>query len=153
MSFSKLDLISGNCPASATSAAIGSPVAGLRKFDSFNIDAIIIGPTGGTIDVTIQRKLGPFLDGTAVDLWVDWLRFPQVAAATTKYYSAATASGLTIVAVGAVATAAFTATLAANTFVGGHPGDQIRAVCTTGASTSAAAAQKIYITCHRGGAS
>lgn len=142
----RTELISGNCPASATSAQIGTAVLGLRPFDWFTIDAILIGPTGGTIDVTLQRKIGDLPDGTAVDLWVDWLHFPQVSAGTTAKYSAISGASTTIQTVGMVAAATFTATLAANTFVGGHPGDQIRAVCTTGAGTSGAAAQKIYIT-------
>lgn len=141
----RTELITGNCPATATSAAIGSAVVGLREFDWFTIDAIIIGATGGTIDVTLQRKMAD-IGGVAVDLWVDWLHFPQVAAATTTKFSVQTGASTTIQTVGMVAAATFTATLAANTFVGGHPGDQLRAVCTTGAGTSGAALQKIYIT-------
>jgi hypothetical protein len=136
----RTELITGNCPATATSAIIGAAIAGLRPYDWFTIDAIIIGPTGGTIDVTLQRKI----DG--VDLWVDWLHFPQVAATVTTKFSAMTGASTTIATVGMVAAATFTATLAANMFVGGHPGDQLRAVCTTGTSTSIAALQKIYIT-------
>jgi hypothetical protein len=145
MAIMRTELITGNCPASATSAIIGAPLVGLRAYDWFTIDAIIIGPTGGTIDVTLQRKMGD-VQGAAVDLWVDWLHFPQVAATTTKVYSAVSGASTTITVNGAVAAATFTATLAANTFIGGHPGDQLRAVCTTGTSTSVAALQKIYIT-------
>jgi hypothetical protein len=145
----RVELITGNTPASATSAQVGAIVRGLRKYDWFTIDAILVGPTGGTLDLTLQRKIGDLPDGTAVDLWVDWLRFPQVGAATTARYSAQSGEfyGLTgITATGMVAAATFTVTLATNTFIGGHPGDQLRAVCTTGAGTSAAGAENIYIT-------
>ena len=143
---SRVDVITGTSPASATSALVGAVMNGLQRYDWFTVDAIIIGGTGGTIDVTIQRKIGNLPNGTAVDLWVDWLRFPQVAAATTTKFSVNVASTNDIYTVGMVATAAFTATLAADTSVGGHPGNSIRVVATAGAGTSAGAVQTVYVT-------
>jgi urocanate hydratase len=142
----RTELITGTSPSSATSAAIGSVLRGLQDYDWFTIDAVIIGGTGGTIDVTLQRKIGALTDGTAVDLWVDWLHFSQVAAGTTTKFSAMTGASTTIATVGMVAAAVFTTTLAAGTFVGGHPGQELRAVCTAGAGTSVGATQKIYVT-------
>jgi hypothetical protein len=146
MAIIRTELITGTSPASATSGIIGAAILGLSGFDWFTIDAIIIGGTGGTIDVTLQRKIGN-VQGVAVDLWVDWLHFPQVAAGVTTKFCAISGASSTIQVVGSVAAAAFTATLAANTFVGGHPGDQLRAVSTAGASTTAGATQKIYVGC------
>lgn len=143
---SRVDRITGTSPATATSGLIGSVIHGLQRFDWFTIDAVIIGGTGGTTDVTLQRKIGDLPDGTAVDLWVDWLHFPQVAAGVTTKFSVSCGTSNTIQTVGMVAAAAFTATLAANTSIGGHPGNALRAVATAGSGTSVGATQLIYVT-------
>jgi hypothetical protein len=144
--------ITGTSPATAVTAVIGSVVRGLHDFDWFAIDAIIIGGTSGTTDVTLQRKIQALSDGTAVDVWVDWLHFPQVAAGVTTKFSAQSAASTTIVTVGTQAASPGTtaATLAANTFVGGHPGAELRALATSGVGIAAGATQTIYISAWRG---
>jgi hypothetical protein len=104
------------------------------------IDATIIGGTGGVVDAWLQRKI------EGVDAWRDWIRFPQVAAATTKRYSVQVMSSTTIHDVSEGTTASpGTPTIAANTSVGGHPGDKVRLVVTAGAGTSAGATQTIRV--------
>jgi hypothetical protein len=143
--------ITGTSPATAATAVVGDVVRGLHDYDWFAIDAVIIGGTGGTIDVTLQRKIQALSNGTAVDLWVDWLHFPQVAAATTTKFSAQSAASTTITTVGMQAASPGTtaATLAANTFVGGHPGAELRMLATGGAGTSVGATQLVYISAWR----
>lgn len=135
-------VLSGLSPASASSALItGAILPGLGRYDDFLIDAIIIGGTGGTVDLYIQRRV-------LANVWVEWAHFPQVAAAATKYYSIPTQQPTpAITNVGKFDDAGTgTAVIAANTFVGGHPGDAIRLYVTAGASTSAAATQTVYVT-------
>jgi flavin-binding protein dodecin len=137
--------LTGNSPDSATTAAVGSAIRGLAKFDWIIIDAEIIGSTNGTVDATIQRKISALADGTAVDVWVDWVRFPQVAAGATKHYHLSLQSSAAITEVDWDTEAApAAATIAANTTLGGHPGDAVRLVVTAGAGTDSAAAQTIY---------
>lgn len=130
-------LISDTSPAAAGNAA-GDAIGGLHNFDFFMIDAALVGATGGTLDVYLQREVGDLGSGT----WRDWLHFPQLAAgAAAVYYSLSTGADKTIVVVGNGGTPA----LAVNTFVGGHPGYQLRAYYVAGASTSAGAAVAINI--------
>jgi hypothetical protein len=108
------------------------------------VEAHLVGATGGTLDVWLQRKAGP-------NLWVDWVHFAQLAAgASAIHYSfivknTATAAG----ALGAVTTVGNDATPAVGAGTGlitnNHPGDAVRVVFVAGASTSAGAAQKITI--------
>jgi hypothetical protein len=144
-----LHIVSATSPSAASTVVLGSLANGLSGWDWFQIDAQLLGATGGTLDITLQRKLEVLDDqGNAVDFWFDWLRFPQLAAAAPAVsYSAQSGTSNTIFTVGSVVTASPVApTLAAGTFVGGHPGESIRVIATAGASTSAGAAQKIYIT-------
>jgi hypothetical protein len=109
------------------------------------VEAQLVGATGGTLDVWLQRKVGP-------NLWVDWVHFPQLAAgASAIRYSfavknAATATG----ALTAVTTVGTDAAPAVGAGVGlitnGHPGDFVRVVYVAGASTSAGALARIIIT-------
>lgn len=131
--------IADTSPSSASTAVSASSVTGLEKFDWIAIEADLAGATGGTLDVYLQRKLGD-------NLWRDWLHFTQLASgAAAVKYSAQSSSSTDIVTVGGGTTAAPGVALAANTFVGGHPGTEIRAVYVAGASTSAGAAQTIRI--------
>jgi len=149
MQITRTELITGTSPATAVTAVVGSVLHGLSQYDWFTFDASVIGGTGGTVDVTLQRKIQNLSDGTAVDLWVDWMHFPQVAAATTTKFSVQSGASTTIQTVGSQAASPGTtaATLAANTYVGGHPGNELRMLVTAGAGTSVGAAQKIYVTC------
>jgi len=135
--------LTGTSPASATTAAVGAAVGGLDRFSFFEIDAIVIGGTGGTIDLYLQRQV----DKTN-DIWLDWVHFPQVAAATTKRYTVSSIGNGSIVEVGQMNTAlSGSLVLAANTCVGGHPGDAVRLVAVGGAGTSAGATQTVYLSC------
>jgi hypothetical protein len=109
------------------------------------VEAQLVGATGGTLDVWLQRKVGP-------NLWVDWVHFAQLAAgASALHYSfvvknTATAAG----ALTAVTTTGTDASPAVGSGTGlitnGHPGDAVRVVFVAGAGTSAGAAQKVTIT-------
>ena len=137
---SKTFTIADVSPAAA-STAIGDVVMGLNAYDAFLIDADLVGATGGVLDVYLQRKI-------ADNVWRDWLHFTQLTAgAAAVRYSVSTAPGIanTIVAVGTGTDSAATPALAANTFIGGHPGDAVRAVYVAGASTSAGASITIRI--------
>lgn len=137
----RLFTISGTSASSASTTIIGT-VNGLDKFDWFQIVAILIGGTGTAGDVAwLQFRLDP-----DVDVWVDWIRFPAIAAGTTYKYLVEPLATNTITAVGTGTLAApGTVGIAANTNMGGHPGDMVRLVYTAGASTSAGATQKVYI--------
>jgi len=136
-------VLTGTSPASASTAAVGAVLGGLSAFDFFQIDAIITGGTGGTVDLYIQRQV----DKTN-DVWLDWVHFAQVSAATTKRYTVSSAGNGTITEVGQMNTAlSGSLVLAAGTCVGGHPGDAVRLVATAGSGTSAGQTQTVYITC------
>jgi hypothetical protein len=140
MPLSELREITGTSPASASTAAVGDVLSGLQQFDELFIDAALVGATGGTLDVYIQRKL-------KTDVWADWAHFPQLASgAAAVKYSVPNGRGTTIVVVGGGTDATPAPALAANTFLGGHPGDILRCVCVAGASTSVGAAVAIRIT-------
>ncbi len=130
--------ITDTSPAAA-STVVGSIARNLNGFDSYIVSAALVGATGGTLDVYLQREIGE--DGSAV--WEDWIHFPQLAsgASAVKYVVTPTLSN-TIVAVGRGTSPA----LAANTCAGGPPTNRVRAVYVAGASTSAGATVSITIT-------
>lgn len=143
--------LSGTSPAAASTAELAS-ASGLAKFSAIRVDAVLVGATGGALDVYIQRKIAP-------NVWVDWLHFAQLAAgASAIAYSLTVATGNlgTVVngtpsgTMAAITTRGNDATpspgLAAGTVDLNHPGNMVRAVCVAGASTSAGAALKIMVT-------
>lgn len=146
----KLFVLTGNSPAAASTALIaGMTEAGLARHSFVRIDAILLGGTGGTLDVYLQRKIVPVSGGTPT--WIDWAHFPQIAAgASHKYtlYACQDFSSTSIVEVGQLSDDLSTGALflPVNTFTGGLPGDAIRAIAVAGAGTSAGAAQTIYLT-------
>jgi hypothetical protein len=121
---------------STAGTATGDLVGGCKHFDWFTIDASIASPTGGTLDVYLQRLVG--------STWVDWLHLPQRAAgaAAIRYVIDSNSQEAGPVTVGSGTTPA----LAAGKFANCHPGDQVRALYVAGASTSAGAAVVITIT-------
>lgn len=138
--------ISGTSPAAAGTAIVGSVIRNLKAFDWFTIDAALVGATGGTLDVYLQRQVASDAEATG-GVWADWLHFTQLGAgAAAVKYSLQSGVDKTITAV-AFSTDASPGTpiLAAGSFVGGHPGDAVRCVCVAGASTSAGAAVAIHI--------
>lgn len=135
----------GATPASASSALVAGCIVGpsLNKYDWFEIDVVATGGTGGTLDVYLQRKL-------ETDVWVEFAHLPQVAAATTKYFSLKSQAGTAITEVGKFNDAGSgTAVLAANSLVGGHFGDIFRVYVTAGAGTTVAGAVTLYVRAFR----
>lgn len=138
MSRMRLFTLSATSPAIA-STVVGPEQAGLSQFDYFMVDADLVGATGGALDVYLQREV-------AAGVWRDWLHFPQLAAAAGAVSYTVPVSGepdVFVVGTGAASTAS--PALAADAFVGGHPGDKLRLVFVAGASTSAGAAITVRI--------
>jgi hypothetical protein len=138
--------ISETSPAAANTV-VGATLRGLADFEFFRVDARLVGATGGNLNVYLQRKVRE-------DVWADWLRFPQLAAADpavnyTLLAGNPTLSTAITTPVGIGSDAAPGVAIAVNTFLGGHPGEAVRAVYVAGASTSAGAAVLIYLTCWR----
>lgn len=144
----KLFTISGTSPAAAGTAIVGNAIRGLEKYDWFTIDAALVGATGGTLDIYLQRQIA--LDSEVTGgVWADWVHFTQLAAAASavKYsLQPGTDKTFSTVAYGTDASAG-TPVLSAASFVGGHPGLAVRCVAVAGASTSAGAAVTIYLGC------
>lgn len=143
--------LSGTSPAVASTAVLAT-ASGLAKFSAIRVDAVLLGATGGALDVYIQRKV-------AANVWVDWAHFAQLAAgASATAYSltvqvgnlGSVVNGTPSGTIAAITTRGDDATpspgLAAGTVDLNHPGDMIRAVCVAGASTSAGAALSITVT-------
>lgn len=128
-------------PAAASTVVSTSFAKGgmLWQADKLIVDAALIGGTGGTLDIYLQRKLG-------TNRWVDWIHFPQLAAGATKKYSfAITGEGTTIVEVGGGTDVSPGVALAANTAVNVLPTGDVRMIFVAGAGTSAGALQRIDI--------
>lgn len=131
-------LLQGTSAAAASTTVIAS-INGLSRFDFITFDAVLLGATGGTLDIYLQRKL-------ATDVWLDWARFTQLTAATPANFSFCTSVVNVIATVGKWADAGTgTQVLAANACVGGHPGDILRMVGVAGSGTSLGAIQSVYI--------
>jgi hypothetical protein len=111
-----------------------------QRADRLVVDATLLGGTGGTLDVYLQRKI-------AADTWRDWIHFPQVAAATAKKYTVTiTGDGTSIVETGGGSDAAPGVALAANTAVNVIPGGDVRVVFVSGGGVSVGASNSITIT-------
>lgn len=125
----------------ATTAALATLFAGgWLKAEKLVIDATLVGPTGGTLDVCLQRKVG-------TNKWKDWIRFPQVLATATKNYVATVnGEGAAITECGNSTDGSPAMTIAANTIINMIPNEIVRVVCTTGAGTSVAGSVDITIT-------
>jgi hypothetical protein len=140
-------IITGTTPSSAGVKAIIGKQGGLGKFDSFVITAALVGATGGVLDISLQRRV------TAPDavtpLWSEYARFTQLTAggAAVVYTLSSAQAATTPIVTSLWADDAQTGalTLTTNTCVGGHPGDAIRVVAISGASTSAGALVTVYV--------
>lgn len=133
-------IITGTSPASASTAAVGSPLHGMEQFDSIQIAAEVQGGTGGTLDLYVQASW----DGGTT--WWDFAHLPQLAAgaAAIKYMINAPGMGsATMTVIGKGTTPA----MAVNTVSGGIGawGKSIRVLAVAGASTSAGAAQTFTV--------
>lgn len=132
--------ISDTTPAAASTVA-GDEIGGFDEYDWIRIDADLVGATGGALDVYLQRLIKP-------GAWSDYIHFAQLASgAVAIRYSAIGSHGLstTITTSNISAQSPPTVSLAAATFLGGHPGKVLRAVYVAGAGTSAGALVNIYI--------
>lgn len=139
-------LLSGNSAANASTVVVAR-AKGLLRFNWFTLHANLVGATGGTLNVRVQRLI---TDSDAPGVWSDWVAFPQLTAgAAAISYATDVAPNSAITQVGGGTTAAPTVQLAAGTVLGGHPGNEVRLVATTGAGTSAAAAVAVYLVAQR----
>lgn len=126
-------------------ANAGAPGVALPLDDmqALIVEAILVGATGGTLDVYIQ--MSPDMGAT----WDDYAHFAQLAngAAQVRYvFSAATgAQNLALATIGAN----LSPLLAAATVVGGAWGDRVRLVMVAGAGTTVGATVKISVTGQR----
>lgn len=141
----KLWTITGTSPAAAGQAAVGNAATTLDQYDDFSVTASLVGATGGTLDVYLQRRVD-----NAGTVWADWIHFPQLAAGAAAVVYAAAAMpppAATATVIGTTAQNGTTGApaLAVNTVVGGHPGDAVRVLCVAGASTTVGAAVAVYI--------
>lgn len=135
--------VTATSPSAASTTSVASTTfkgAIMRDAEALVIDAKLIGGTGGTLDVYLQRKI-------ASDSWLDWVHFPQIAAGTTKRYTVTiVGNGSSIVEVGGGSDAVPGVALAANTAVNVTPGDDVRVVFVSGSGVSAGATNTITIT-------
>lgn len=123
---------------------------GLTKYDWFTLDASLDAPTDGTLDVYLQRYVRD--QGGATGVWRDWAHLPQQSAAgTLTHYTVVPLLTATAITVGTGSDGGATPAMAADTYVGGHPGETLRVVLSRGASgTGGLAAQTIRLTCWQG---
>src|SRR6185312_14741433 len=138
-------ILTGTSPAAAGKSELAR-IEGLSRFSFFQFDAFLQGATGGTLDIYLQRSV---FNAAGANVWIDWCHFTQFAAGgAAAVYTLSTIGSSSIATVGTLSDDLTTGSLvlAANTFVGGHPGDKVRIVAVAGASTSAGAAQTVYIT-------
>lgn len=135
--------ITATSPSAASTTSIAATtIAGsmLARAELLVIDATLVGGTGGTLDVYLQRKTG-------TNAWRDFVHFPQIAAATTKRYTVTiTGEGSSIVETGGGTDAAPGVALAANTVVNVIPGGDVRMVFVSGGGVSAGASNTVTIT-------
>lgn len=140
-------VMSGTTTTSTTAAAIlGSVIGGLDKYDWFTVDASLVGAPVGTLDVYLQRRVQTTAQQSG-GVWADWMHFPQLTAGASRvYYSGQSLAlnALTVVGRGTDASAG-TPALAANTSLGGHPGEALRLVTKSGTRTMTGAALVVVV--------
>lgn len=148
----KLQTLTGTSPAAVGTSEIAR-IGGLAHASCLRIDAALVGATGGTLDIYLQRRIyGTNIPTASSGIWVDWLHFAQLTAgnAALKYtlWAGDNDPNTTILAVGQMSDDLLTGApaLAAATFTGGLPGDAIRCIAVAGAGTSAGALVTIYVT-------
>lgn len=125
----------GDAPDTETNGQIGSDMSGFGDWQTIMVTAQFAGNTGGTLDVYVQRY-----DSTLA-AWVDWIHFPQAAAGaeSATYTVNGVVGAQDIYTVGTGTSFA----LAADSWTGGYPGDKLRVMADSGASTSAGATVKV----------
>jgi hypothetical protein len=141
MPLHKLTTLTGTSPAAASTTTIYGSTEDLTCYAWFTIDAILQGGTGGTLNVYLQREV-------VDDVWVDWIAFPQIAAAgSSRVYSFDSRASLSLVTtvVGTGTDAAATPVLTAGTMSVAHPGSKARLVMVTGVGNTVGAAQTVHL--------
>lgn len=148
MNYASAQTVSLTTPAAASTVVHTTNFLKMAKFKDVTIIGDLVGATGGTLDVYLQCK---FNQGGTVK-WVDWLHFAQLAsgAAAIRYQHNTTKAlaAAAPITVGVGTTASPGVALAAATFAGGLPTDEVRIVLVAGVSTSAGAAIKITLIGH-----
>lgn len=131
---------------------VGSAINSLGHGDYFMVDAHLNNTDTGTVDVYVQRKVTYSQGSNTYSLWRDWCHFPQLAASVgARNYSVPSTPSAAIYAVGTGTDGTYascaTPALAANSFVGGHPGDSARLVVVQGGGGPfVAQTQTVYVT-------
>lgn len=131
-------LLTDASPAAASTVASATAVAtGLDQFDWFTIDAKLLGATGGTLDVYLQRWVASLQE------WRDWIHFAQLGAgaAAARYVVDSSLGQSGIVTVGQATSPLIGVATMANL----HPGSRARLLFVAGASTSAGAVQSVVL--------
>jgi hypothetical protein len=127
-------------PASESTVVETPTIDDLDDYDWFTVIGVLTQATGGTLDIYLQAEI-------KYNVWADWIHFTQLAAGSTtyRYVLDSKMSESTIMTIGGGTAAAPGVALAAGKIAFAHPGKKIRAVAVAGASTSAGAAQQIYL--------
>ena len=137
-------LLTGTSKTSAGTTILQT-AGGFSKWDFLVVDALLVGATGGTLDLYLQKKITYSTD----DVWLDWVHFAQLTdgAAAVRYTCASVENSTSIVTTGSTVLAGTgTPALAAGAMTPGHPGDSLRLMGVAGSGTSAGAVIKVYIT-------
>lgn len=145
----KTHLISTTSPAAA-STEVSIVIPHLDRYREVFVHGVFTGATNGSLDITLQRRIQRAADPGGAELWADWAHFTQLASTADqiKYalHGKAAQTTLAITAVGIHTTGDTPSpVLAAGEFVGGHPGDALRAVMEAGTGTEAGAPVVIYV--------
>ncbi len=127
------------------SMANGGAVSGLEMFDMLTFDVKIVGGTGGTTDVYLQKLIA---DASGTNVWADFVHFTQVTTGATSVQTAATQDNqqATPAANWGTDGSAGTPALAANSIAPGYPGSTLRLVAVAGTGTTVAGSVTLYIT-------
>jgi len=137
-------LFSGTSPAAPGTVTQAQLLIPLDRMSYCDINARLLGATGGALDVYIQSSSSNGAAGT----WKDVVHFPQLLAAATAIGYSVTLShatgGSAPVVVNAVDAVP---ALAANTVIPAALGNNLRVVFVAGAGTSAGAAQVVTAYC------
>jgi len=139
-SFNLATAITFTSPAAASTVVQTGTWDDLEEYDWFTLIGILTGATGGTLDVYLQSEIKS-------DVWVDWVHFPQKAAASAETRTAIDCrmSESAMATTGGGSTAAPGVALAASKVAFSHPGGKVRVVTVAGVGTSAGAAQTLYL--------
>jgi hypothetical protein len=117
----------------------------LSTSDKIVIDAIIVGATGGVLDIVLQRNVAP-------NVWFDWVHFPQInagggVACNLTIDGGSRLNSITNLSNGTDSTSGSLG-LPAGSFVDAIAGGPVRVVMNAGAGTTLGALQTLYFTAY-----